>query len=306
MKNVIEFYYNISSLELYKTKDNYSFNLNGNNFLFIPFLGDENKINDLYELNLYLINYIKLDSIILNRYNSPITSFNGVNYILTTNNYNKKVSLRSISNMANINIMGGKTLERNNWELLWENKVDYFEMQILENEKKYPLVRESFDYYIGMAENAISYLVNTKLEVTPTDVDRKVVSHINLNNSIYNPINIILDHKARDLSEYIKLAFFLDNKNIFNELDSYFHYNIYSEYGIRVLIARLLYPSFYFDAYDKIISGSDSENILNIVINRTSDYEVYLYNIYIYLRRFYDIPFPDWLKKRGINPHLQL
>ena len=81
-------------------------------------------------------------------------------------------------------------------------------MQIGQNEKKYPLIRESFDYFVGMGENAISYLVNTKKEVKPNFYDKKVLSHNNLYNSLFDPLNIILDHKARDLAEYIKLSFF--------------------------------------------------------------------------------------------------
>ena len=41
--------------------------------------------------------------------------------------------------LSNINIT---SLERNKWELLWESKIDYYELQVRENEKKYPLIRE--------------------------------------------------------------------------------------------------------------------------------------------------------------------
>ena len=50
-----------------------------------------------------------------------------------------------------------------------------------------------------MAENAISYLVNTKLELKPTITDQKVISHNNIVLSLTDPSNIILDHKARVL-----------------------------------------------------------------------------------------------------------
>ncbi|UKI27777.1 MAG: hypothetical protein L6V91_04250 [Bacilli bacterium] len=102
-----------------------------------------------------------------------------------------------------------------------------------------------------MAENAISYLVNTKKEVKKENSDNMVLAHNNLNHSLFDPLNIIFDHKARDLAEYIKLSFFNNNKDIFKELDEYFFYNRYSLYGIRVLYARVLYPSYYFKLYDK-------------------------------------------------------
>ena len=102
------------------------------------------------------------------------------------------------------------------------------------------------------------------------------------------------------------MAFFNRNYNIFKELDEYFYYNYYSEYGIRILYSRILYPSFYFDVYDKIISGNAEEKALNKIINAIDDYESYLYSIQLYLKKFYNIPEIEWLKKRGINPHLQL
>ena len=310
MKNVIEFYYNISCLDLHRKDGYYFFKFNNNNFTFIPYFGDINKIEDIYNLNFHLSKVIKIDNIILNRYNNPITIVDGDNYVLITNNIQKELRLPDISNIANIPIFNIKqnnsSLKRKNWDILWGNKIDYFEAQVGENEKRYPLIRESFDYFVGLGETAIAYLVNTKREVKPTGYDEMVISHVSLSDSIYSPLNIILDYKARDLAEYIKLAFFNRNYNIFKELDEYFYYNYYSEYGIRILYSRILYPSFYFDVYDKIISGNAEEKALNKIINAIDDYESYLYSIQLYLKKFYNIPEIEWLKKRGINPHLQL
>ena len=113
---------------------------------------------------------------------------------------------------------------------------------------------------------------------------------------------MILDHKARYVGEYVKYSFWNNNKNIFRELDVYFRYNFYSAYGIRVLFSRILYPSFYFDIYDDIVSGKKEEKELNIIISRISEYEYFLYNMYLYLKRFYDIPEISWIKKQGTSP----
>lgn len=296
MKNIIEYYYNLRIDELHNKDDNYYFNINNNNFIFKPYTGSIERSYDIYKLNSILSNKFNIDNIILNKYNNPLTKINDNFYILTSNKKEKKLTLPLISNMAlnNINI---ESLERNKWEVLWENKIDYYEMQLGENEKKYPLIRESFDYFVGLAENAISYLVNTKLELKPTINDQKVVSHNNIEISLNEPSNLILDHKARDVAEYIKYSFFNNNQNIFNELNEYFYHNYYSPYGIRVLFSRILYPSFYFNTYDKIISGKVEEKELNKIISKINNYEIYLYNIYLYLRKYYNIPSVDWLKK---------
>ena len=300
MKNIIEFYYNIRIDEIHNKDDYYFFVLNKNHYIFKPYFDDIDKTLDIYKLNRLLSERINIDNIILNRYGNPITKVNNSFYVLILSNNRNNFTLSDISNMANVSDINNQLLdklERNNWEILWANKIDYFEMQVHENAKKYPLIRESFDYFIGLSENAISYLVNTKREVSPTIYDMKVISHNSLNNSLYDPLNIILDHKARDVAEYIKMSFFNNNLNIFKELEEYFHYNYYSIYGIRVLFARILYPSFYFDLYDGIISGKNDEKQLNMIIDKINDYEIYLYNVYLFLKRFYDIPMVDWLKK---------
>ena len=300
MKNIIEFYYNIRIDEIHNKDDYYFFVLNKNHYIFKPYFDDIDKTLDIYKLNRLLSERTNIDNIILNRYGNPITKVNNSFYVLILSNNRNNFTLADISNMANVSDINNQPLdklERNNWEILWANKIDYFEMQVHENAKKYPLIRESFDYFIGLSENAISYLVNTKREVSPTIYDMKVISHNSLDNSFYDPSNIILDHKARDVAEYIKMSFFNNNLNIFKELEEYFHYNYYSIYGIRVLFARILYPSFYFDLYDGIISGKNDEKQLNMIIDKINDYEIYLYNVYLFLKRFYDIPMVDWLKK---------
>lgn len=305
MKNIIEFYYNLRIDTLHSKNDYYFFSINNKDFIFKPYHNDERLAETTYILNNMLSERININNIIPNKYNSPITKIENNSYILILNRNKNTISLPTISNISNTPITNTnyvKELERNNWEILWGNKIDYYEMQVGENKKKYPLIRESFDYFIGMGENAIAYLVNTKLELKPTIYDSKVPSHNNLYNSLYDPSNIILDHKARDVAEYIKYSFWNNNNNIFKELNEYFKYNYYSSYGIRVLFSRILYPSFYFDTYDQIITEKKEEKVLNNIINRINEYEYYLYSIYLYLKRFYDIPEINWIKKQGINP----
>lgn len=304
MKNIIEFYYNIKINKLHSKNDYYFFNINNNSFIFKPYYKDTRTAESIYYLNNILRGQIKLDNIIPNKYNNAITTIENTPYILIQTSNNKIITLPIISYISNTKINNNniKELERNNWEILWSNKIDYYEIQINENKKKYPLIRESFDYFIGMSENAISYLVNTKLETKPTIYDNKVPSHNNLSSSLYDPSNIILDHKARDVAEYIKYSFWNNNNNIFIELDEYFRHNYYSIYGIRVLYSRILYPSFYFDIYDQIINGKKEEKELNNIISRINNYEHFLYNIYLYLNKYYNIPEINYIKKQGINP----
>ena len=276
MKNIIEYYYNIKIDKLHNKNKIYSFYINNKQYILKEYINNQNITNELYTLNNYLKRIINVDIIIPNKYNNIITYINNTPYILIEKQKETPLNIKEISNISNIKIPEIKTLERNNWEKLWSDKIDYYEMQLNENKKKYPLIRESFDYFIGLAENAISYLVNTKRETKPLIHDIKVISHNNLFDSLYDPLNIILDHKARDISEYIKLSFFNKNINIYKELDIYFMNNIYSEYGIRILFSRLLYPSHYFNIYDNIILGNYNEKKLIDIISGIKEYEIYL------------------------------
>ena len=300
MKNIIEFYYNIRVDTLHSKDDYYSFNLDNIEYIFKPYYKKEVIANSMYRLSSILSDRINIDNVIPNKYNSPITKVDNTSYILLRNRSKNTLSLPIISNISNTSINNTnfiKDLERNNWEILWGDKIDYYEMHVGENYKKYPLIRESFDYFVGMGETAIGYLVNTKSEVKKTFSDNKVISHNNLYNSLFDPSNMILDHKARDVAEYIKYSFWNNNKNIFKELDEYFKHNFYSPYGIRILFSRILYPSFYFDMYDDIVSGKKEEKELNNIINRINEYEFFLYNIFLYLRKYYNIPEVSWIKK---------
>ena len=183
-----------------------------------------------------------------------------------------------------------------NWGLLWSRKIDYLEKLVSENEKKYPFIVNSFNYFVGMAENAISYYNSI---IIPNNY-RTFISHrsIPLNNSIqdvYNPLNIIFDYIARDIGEYIKNSFFINNKNIFNELNSII--NNLSIIDIKLIISRIMYPSFYFNLYEDILVYNNNEKILLNIINKLDSYEKYLSNIISYFSNYYNIDSILWLKK---------
>ena len=64
---------------------------------------------------------------------------------------------------------------------------------------------------------------------------------------------------------------------------------------------RLLYPSYFFDLYDEIINDNLQEDIINRIIIKNKDYEIFLKEIYFYIVNKYNkyIPEIDWLIKRS-------
>ena len=310
MKEIINYYYNLNPSKITKLFNYYYFYINNELYYFTPYYRLESDITAIYNYNKEMLNLnILVNEIISNINNNPLTYISNNPYILMkiNININKPINLPEINYLSSINITYPDNLMRSNWANLWSNKIDYLEYHYEQNHGKYPILEESFNYFIGLSENAIAYINNTLKIYKPEKVDIGVTSHDKLDEndtiySLYNPLNIIIDHKARDLAEYIKISFFNDNYSIFDELDEYFKHNYYSEYGINLLIARILYPSFYFDKYEKIIENIENESSILKITSRINEYEKYLKDIFSYFHKYYNITDINWLKKE-VNLH---
>ena len=296
MNNFVDYFYKINVKKVVYHDKYYSFIHNGYIYKLYPIDSNIN-VNSLVNMNKKLLGHTLVSEIIMNKDGNYTSNYNNQCYILIKIyvNINKKISLEEINYLAN----SLYTQELNiDWGLLWSRKIDYLEDLINENGKRYPIIVDSFNYFVGMAENAISYYNNI---VIPSNY-KYVISHKNIrfNDSVevlYNPLNIIFDYRTRDISEYIKNAFFLNNKNIFNELNNYLKINPLSLTDVKLLIARLLYPSFYFEMYEDILIDNKNEKIITQVVDKLPEYEKYLATIINYFKRWYDIPEIIWLER---------
>ena len=306
MREAINYYYNLNPDKICKIFDYYYFYLDNELYYFVIYNKNINYIKSIYSLNRYMFNLnIIVNEIILNKDKEELTIIEDIPYILMKVfvNINRPIYLSEISYLSNLNVSYQDNLMRSNWVMLWSNKIDYLEYYQEQNLSKHPLLSISFDYFVGMSENAITYLSDTITRLSPDKSDIGVISHDVLKiddtiYSLYNPLNIIIDHKARDLAEYIKISFFKDNYNVFEELDEYFKYNYFSFYGMNLLIARILYPSFYFELYDEIINNRARESSILDIVSRIDDYEKYLQDVFQYMKKYYNIKDINWLKKR--------
>jgi len=311
MKNTINYYYNLNPNKINQIFNYYYFYIDNELYYFTIYNRNPKHILAIYEFNQKMLqNNILVNEILNNRTNTILTYVNQMPYLLVkvSVNINKPILLSEIFYLSNFKISYQNSLMRSNWANLWANKIDYLEYHHEQNYQKYPLLSSSFNYFIGMSENAISYLNHTVKNLTPEKSDIGVISHdvMKLDDtvySLYDPQNIIIDHKARDVAEYIKLSFFRDNYAIFDELDEYFKHNYFSFYGIHLIIARILYPSFYFELYDDVINNRINESAVLKITSRISEYEKYLQDIFQYFHKYYNIQDIPWLKKRGVIPH---
>ena len=288
MKNTLDYYYNIRIDNLIKTNKDYYFYINNEEYHLLKYNRPIEDALYIYNLNVEMLKRNAIvHKIILNKDNQVTTIINNEAYILIKlcNYKNDKVNLWNINYLENMtyNIEYNKVLLRDNWIKLWSEKIDYYEYQINQLGKEYPILCDSLSYFIGLGENAISYLVNNIKE----EKEILVVSHkrIKINNGsfeFYNPLNFIIDNRVRDVGEYIKESFFLDNLNI-NELKLYLNNSNYNREEYIYLFSRLLFPTYYFDKYDEIINNNVDEDIIIPILNKINDYERFLISIYKYI-----------------------
>lgn len=303
MKNTINYYYNLNPNKINHIFDYYYFYIDNELYYFSVFTRNVQDAEAVYRFNQELLRRdVLVNEIVNNRMGTILTFVNQVPYILSkiSVNINKPISLAEISYLAGVKISYPKELMRDNWANLWINKIDYLEYHHEQNYQKYPLLSSSFNYFVGMSENAISYLNQTLKKLSPERIDVGVLSHDVIENddtvyNLYNPENIIIDHMARDLAEYIKISFFRDNYRIFDELDEYFKYHYYSFFGVQILIARVLWPSFYFALYDGVLRGKINESEVLKITSRLVEYEKYLRDVFRYFRKYYPIDEVGWI-----------
>lgn len=290
MKNILNYYYRII-IDDNKINDNGYFSYNNHLFCLYELKRNINEIESLYYLNkLMLSRGISINKIINNIFNQTITYHDNKNYCLLMINYECGTNTKFIKAFE---IRELDILKRNNWSKLWSIKIDYIEYQISHISNHYPILNDSVNYYIGMAENAISYF--NMLDLNNVEL---YISHRRINKeNLYNPLELVIDYKVRDIGEYIKYNFFYKNMSIY-EIKNYLSKLYLSNIDYVLLYVRLLYPSYYFDLYDKIINENIDENKINKIIELSSSYEELLYEVYVLIRRKINILGIDWINKK--------
>ena len=293
MKEFIHFYYGFNIDNINQINDYYTFNYNDDIYYLIPFNQNENRLNYYIDISNRLLKYnIKSHIVINNNDGKKITYIDDVGYIL----------LKIINNNEEINIFDIKdnqykflnekiSINKNHisWSELWQIKVDFLENSLNEI-KKDNIIEHSYDYYIGMAENAIIYYNQTIRQYYINDYPltwcHKRIYYPNMSINYLNPINYIIDYDIRDIAEYLKSAFFYNEKIAYEELCSYIKIGKLNNYNANLLLARLLYPSYYFDYLEKWINHKTSSNDLLNIINKQSSYEQFIKKAYQLLSNY--------------------
>lgn len=304
MQNNLKYYYNIEIKSFINQKNHhYYFKYNNDYYILCFYDRNLNEIQDLYRLTLYISqqNYY-FGNIILNKDNNIVTMIDGYPYVLIRNNIvkDRQINLLDIKNYSIlVNNFRSNQTNRFNWADLWSKKIDYYEYQIDHIKNKYPKIIDSIYYYLGMAENAISYIKDT---IKPNIKYDLYIAHqrIRENDTIsdmYNPLNMVIDHVTRDISEMLKM-FFFSGQYDYEQIDTYLNGLNMTDDDARLLYGRLLYPSLYFDLYEEVINNNLDEKKFLKIIDRVEEYEVFLYRIFLILTKKHQLPDVIWLSRK--------
>ncbi|MDD4607915.1 MAG: hypothetical protein PHD10_02095 [Bacilli bacterium] len=299
MKNAINYYYNLITYDIHQIGKTYNFSVNNEPYVLLIYERPANEINSIYEISTnFFYQNIYIHQIIPNNQKELITMINNEPYVLLKIYIpsENKITIDDIILFNSLTYNNkADVLKKNNWHELWSKKIDYYEEQIREFGIKYPLIRESFSYFIGLTETGIMLLQNFQ------DNSQLVISHKRINHNttffdLYNPLNFILDSKSRNICEYLKSLFFND-KITTDQIKKYLQYSNFNSNELYLFFARLFYPSFYFDIYDDVIFDQKKEKELQDIINKTSAYEQLIKEIYFYLKNYINLPEIEWIIK---------
>lgn len=307
MKDIILYNYQIDLENIKEYKEYSVFEINNVWYYFTKLKRKEKEweellvvVEELWKKNKKVFPFIK------NVYGSLVTQVENIPYVLvrvTQPNIEYGI-LEIIEYQKDVILKENKSaLYRNEWGSLWSSKVDFFEYQVHELGKEYPIILNSFSYYVGLAENAISYVnkINKHLK-KPNDVpivlSHKRVAYPNISLNFDNPLNFIFDIEVRDIASYIKSLFFEDENAAWIDLITYIKLRKPSMYSLSMLYARLLYPSYYFDLHQKIIEKETKEESLLKIIDKIESYENFLKKAYEEFTKYAPIEPVTWLLKK--------
>ncbi len=312
MKNILYYFYQITVGQIHRINDNYWFEINGFPYFFTPLTVSYDEINTIYSLLMdnQSKNLSLFHTIIVNKMNQIVTSFEQKNYVLLKlslplNQLNLTPSIYDLSLNQYVQIEKKYySITRDYWKNLWEKKIDYFESEVFQIDYKFPLLLESAAYYIGLGENAISYLNYVIMTAKKDNRDYLVVSHRTCHSfssllEYKNPMNIVLDHYVRDIADYLKYVFWNDIYHL-EEIKQFLNQLNLSDYGAGLLVSRLLFPSTYFDLCFDIFANYQKEEKISSFIARTSEFESFFKDIFDILRKKNSLKDIDWIT----NPHI--
>lgn len=299
MNNVLNYYYQLYPSNIHQNNKTFYFHIEKQSYIFLPTTLDYKKLQEIYKISNSLIQYqIPVHQIIPNNNAELVTLVNGIPYILLKQfqTLQDPITLLDLLKFQEQTAFLINQHNKINWKTLWENKIDYFEYQINQFGKRFPIIRKSSSYYIGLAEMAISILnfVDLSSAQYPLVLSHQRITEKTTYKDLFNSLDFVVDSKTRDVAEYLKNKF-LHNFYIMDDLELFLsQYLNGNEY--LLFFARMLFPSYYFDCFEKIINEPKKEKDILLIIEKNKDFEELLVEIYYIIQQYTSLPEINWFK----------
>ena len=257
MKNALNYYYNINVETIRNVYNNFLFKSSGIKYMLKRVENLSFSQADFLNTNMVIRTQIPwLSEIVTNNVGGIITNINDSNYILFKLQINDNflitdLDILKFNKPLNVNEYLVKQLDTSKWDDMWLNKIDYFEMYINENYSEHLDYLYVYNYYLGLAELAVSLFRDANRMWKGKDV--LVVSHKRIkckdtNIEFLDPTNIIMDNRVRDIAEYYKDQI-IENRFEYQRFCSVITSMNLTKKEAQLLIARLLFPTYFFDKF---------------------------------------------------------
>lgn len=278
----LKYYYNLDDIQVVRKRNVYYIKTSQDVYYLQEFHNIE-KVKSIVNLLNEMILTSNFDQIIKTNFNTIYFETNQKKYILIKA---KKVKRQSLMNLP-IKLTSNKydNIKRNNWYMLWLLKNKKMK-ETVTNKYTDNIINEMFDFFIGLAENALLYLKENSANKNNVQL---FISHERVNSDVMNnPLNIVIDRRERDIAEMIKYLYFqLDNYDI--EIKKIIQQSLRENLSLEIIFARVIYPTYYFDFIDglEVINKYDLKKILN--------YDLFLKKVYEIICANKKIKKIDWL-----------
>ena len=292
MKNFIFLNYSIVVKKIYFKNNQKFFFSNNEKILIIENNYDEKYIYELFRLsNELFFDGIKVNTFIINNFGRCFSTKNDNKIILLkTNDFND-------FSFEKIILFKGRKTNLDNYNILeeWKKEVDLFESEMAEYNKEHSIIKESLDFFIGCAENAIELLNNYKRFIqNNNDSIGHRIDYNTFKISLDDPFSFIKTNKMFDMANYFKSQLII-NKLDYDKIDYVINNN--NEYENAFLFANLLFPNLYFSIAKNNILFYKNEEILHNLLNCKNRYINLLSYCMEKIKNVKDIKFINWINK---------
>ena len=284
IEEFISFFYNIKVDKINIKTNKYKLEANFKRYQLVNY---EQNADILYKnYVLFRNNNVCCHDLILNKDGNILSEYEDRKYLLLKENVysNKKISENEILNSILLFGYDDKFNIKEKWKLKNDHYESMIEQIAIENE----IIKESFDYYIGLSELAINLLNYVDFNNISYYLQHNRIYYNETLEEFYNPINMVIDSRIRDFALYLKSSFF-NNINQYKLEEAIYNLNLSVDESI-LFIARLIYPDYYFDILDEIINNNINNIKLMECIKKSSSYEEFLKKIYKLLYKNCNIP----------------